>query len=105
MSDDDLIRRGDALALLPPASAYRNGIWALPAATGWQDISTAPENLTVIWFGGSAGAGSIGRFKRNTLRMDDSRWPSWWGGAWVSDIKKDPATWPTHWQPLPGPPS
>ena len=31
MDDHDLIRRGDALALLPPASAYRAAIAALPA--------------------------------------------------------------------------
>jgi hypothetical protein len=77
-----------------------------PRATvaGWQTMESAPENETVLFSGNAAGQCSVGRMLHRQERLNGDVWPCWWGGAWVDGIRRDPTTWPTHWQPLPASP-
>lgn len=59
----------------------------------WQPIETAPKDGTVILIGAHLG-------------IDIGLWADWLNG-WIDEAQSgyhDP-NWPTHWMPLPNPPS
>lgn len=74
----------DALAL--PAAPETD-----EAASPWRDIATAPKDGTKIWCFTPGGYQVV---------------LTWYADAWRNGQDWNRATWePTHWQPLPSPPS
>jgi hypothetical protein len=75
---------------------YRDMVAAAPALAastpvgGWEDISTAPKDGTLIMIGAPGCGVSLVR---------------WLGGAWIDEQGFTQGSWPTHWQPAPPPPS
>jgi hypothetical protein len=74
--------------------------WNTRAATGWQDISTAPKDGTWVIIGTTCDDGKEGRVFSNWFFEGDQ-----WGGE---DVTQCGAIFAgesiTHWQPLPAPP-
>jgi len=63
---------------------------ASPSVGGWEDISTAPKDGTLIMIGAPGCGVSLVR---------------WLGGAWIDEQGFTQGSWPTHWQSAPPPPS
>lgn len=62
----------------------------------WQPITTAPKDGTII----------LGYFPSRIRKMVPMEWSGWGGGTWCNstsgaNINDDP----THWMPMPAPPS
>lgn len=70
-------------------------------AAAWQPIETAPKDKQVLIL--RAGRVSIGWF--NDTRYDRNPSPYWGGYDAAHYIRWARKTHPTHWQPLPPPPS
>lgn len=104
-----------AAAILPILAAAINE--AVQNAGQWQDIATAPYNTPVRVKAGEMTF--IARLLPDAAMSSDEqscdRWqaeiegehpPCWSGGAcWESNENEDPSLQPTHWQPLPSPPT
>lgn len=82
---DEAERRRDVMlaALAAPASP-------LPEGGGWQDISTAPKDGTLIMVGAPGCGVSLVR---------------WMLDSWIDEQGFTQGTWPTHWIPLPAAPT
>jgi hypothetical protein len=82
--------------------------------TEWQPIATAPKDGTEIigchftdW-----GGGTVSSYGPWTMAFHGKKWRSSWDGVEVIECMSDfgteyrsPDCEPTHWQPLPFPPS
>ena len=102
MSDNDLIRRGDALEICTDygfsrADECRHAIAAIPAMTAqeWQPIETAPKDGTEILTIRSNGHIAKGVFYDNPFGRKDTVIDNSSGKWWSV----------THWMPLPSPPT
>ena len=67
----------------------------------WQDIASAPKDGTPI-----LGASEVidGLWVQTTVRWE-SGGDGYWGLLVVGTYAEDGEWWPTHWMPLPEPPS
>ena len=83
--------------------------------TTWQDIGTAPRDGSFVLLHVPEGLDmpvTVGMFFREELRGEDGRFkpglwfPADWSGWLATDGDNSPS-WcnPTHWAPLPSPPS
>jgi hypothetical protein len=69
---------------------------AAKAGEGWQPIETAPQDGTRVILGWPGGGVRYGFYLRN------KEWQGWRGPSMELPFPSPP---PTHWQPLPAPPS
>jgi len=85
----DAEQRIRALPLPPPSPSN---------SSGWQPIETAPRDGTevILW---------DGAFRMIGHWTGDQKDPECSPDGWVRDFCTDPMHEPTHWQPLPPPPS
>lgn len=72
----------------------------------WMPIETAPEDGSDIIVYNPSGEGIIGEAY---YWNDNGRGGWWWAGTYEGEHMEEPMhirnAWPTHWQPLPAPPS
>ena len=91
---------GAGFELLKRAEALR----ALPVSDGWEDIATAPRDGTAIW-----AYGTIGGDWGYTPDREDMAKTAYRSGRWRFAQpmgRHDQTAWqPTHWRPLPAPPT
>ena len=91
---------GAGFELMKRAEALR----ALPVSDGWEDIATAPRDGTVVWvYGTISGDWGYTPDRKDMAKAvyHSNRW------CFAQPMgRHDPSTWqPTHWRPLPAPPS
>lgn len=87
------------------SACCKHGIakWGCPECypePGWQPISTAPEDGTVLW----TFNGEQGRMHWTEGETDGGKWALWvWDDLLLDDADPEPDQ-PTHWMELPAPP-
>jgi hypothetical protein len=72
----------------------------------WLPIETAPKDGSDIIVYNPSGEGIVGEAYYSN---DNGRGGWWWAGTYEGEHMEEPMhirnAWPTHWQPLPAPPS
>ncbi len=78
--------------------AALDAVAAVDGDAGWRPIETAPRDGTHILVFGPSNS-------KNKTYMDVCAWPNNWDGMWPVAYMAYAAGEPTHWMPLPSPPS
>jgi hypothetical protein len=69
---------------------------------GWRPIETAPKDGTEVWLFGTSESSP---FSRPHIGCEDREVAYWHAGGWKSAWCDGWVVEPSHWQPLPAPPS